>query len=173
MDDQNPSSNLIYFPLTRGYFSVIDEIDIDFVECGWYAKVCNKGRWVGAERNVQLDGGKRGKEFLHRLILARALNRELLPLEYVDHINTIALDNRRGNLRLATKKQNASNVRLRIDSVSGYKGVTFNKYAGRWQAQIGYEGRTHFIGYFDSAELAHEAYAVAARERFGEFTRLE
>ena len=39
---------------------------------------------------------------------------------------------------------------------SSYRGVTIER--GRWKAQIGYEGKTHHIGTFDTDEEAARAY---------------
>jgi hypothetical protein len=35
------------------------------------------------------------------------------------------------------------------------------------------KGRKHFLGYFDTPQEAHAAYAKAARKLFGKFARTE
>jgi hypothetical protein len=53
---------------------------------------------------------------MHRLILG-------IPNSEVDHVNGNPLDNRRVNLRLATRAQNSANTRSRKNTTSKYKGV--------------------------------------------------
>jgi len=51
------------------------------------------------------------------------------------------------------------------NNTSGWKGVTFNKSAGKWQAKIGNgTGRAKHIGYFGSMEDAIVARAAAEAE---------
>ena len=85
----------------------------------------------------------------------------------IDHINGDGLDNRRENLREATRAQNMRNLRLRSDNTSQYKGV---RRLGDhiWQARV--NGQT--VGYFDTALDASFAYDKAAVEQYGEFARL-
>jgi hypothetical protein len=93
--------------------------------------------------------------------------------DYLDHINRDTADNRIANLRLATYSQNNANSRRHKDNKCGFKGV-YRRH-GKWRAQIsdGYSSdgrkRMRHLGFFDSAEAAHEAYMRAAREKFGEF----
>ncbi len=89
----------------------------------------------------------------------------------VDHKNCIKTDNRWANLRLATKAQNRHNSRGHSDTAHGLKGVDFHKSNGRWRARIMHNYKDHLLGYFDTAQEAHAAYAAAAVRLNGEFAR--
>lgn len=86
----------------------------------------------------------------------------------VDHENHNGLDNRRRNLRPATKAQNGANQQKQAGSSSQYKGVSWSKRSGRWRAYI--TGK--HIGYFRTEELAAKAYDRAATKKFGEYALL-
>lgn len=90
--------------------------------------------------------------------------------EIVDHINGDGLDNRRGNLRLATVGQNRANSRKIKIGHSKYKGVTVRK--GFWNGVIRYGGKTHHLGTFATEEDAARAYDKRAFELHGEFAKL-
>lgn len=90
----------------------------------------------------------------------------------LDHINGNRSDNRIANLRSVTRAQNKMNCRTYKNCTSGLKGATFNKRAQKWKAQIQRDGKKVGLGYFETAEAAHEAYAVAANALHGEFARL-
>ena len=54
-------------------------------------------------------------------------------------------------------------------STSGFKGVTWHKKAGKWQAQIKINNKYKYIGLFTTKEEANSAYKQAACDLFGEF----
>lgn len=119
---------------------------------------------------VFIAGCKREKhKLLHRWILERKLGRPLSKEELCDHVNGDRLDNRRENLRLASKLQNCQNRRKNVDNQSGYKGVGFEKSTGKWRARIRVNRIAKRLGSFDTPEQAYEAYCAAAREYHGEF----
>lgn len=89
----------------------------------------------------------------------------------VDHINGNPFDNRRCNLRLASRSQNAANSRLNRANTSGYKGVYWHKTTKRWHARIHVNGRTKSLGYFHTAAAGGAAYDRAALENFGPYAR--
>jgi len=78
------------------------------------------------------------------------------------------LDNQRENLRVIPD-QNPQNVSKRKDNVSGYKGVSFHKGTGKWQARIRVKGDSRCLGFFPSAQSAALVYDAAAIEHHGEF----
>jgi hypothetical protein len=94
------------------------------------------------------------------------------PVGDVDHKNTDGKDNRIANLREATQGQNTSNSRLRRDNACGFKGVVRTQCkVARWTAYINKDGQRHYLGVFQSPELAAKARADAAAILHGEFTR--
>ena len=89
----------------------------------------------------------------------------------VDHANGNRSDNSWGNLRACTPSQNVFNARLRKDNSLGVKGVVLHKkrlHQNRpYQAKLARKS----LGYFATAEAAHDAYMRQAREVAGEFAR--
>lgn len=102
------------------------------------------------------------------------MHREILGLTdrkvLVDHINGNGLDNRRCNLRIATKSLNGLNCGKRRNNKSGYKGV-FRHTSGRWATMIRIKNKSVHIGYFDTAEEASAAYRAKVREIYPEANR--
>ncbi len=143
-------------PLQNGGHTIISNVDLPIVqEFKWY-KSCN-----------YVYCTKRSIGSLHRFILKPNKG------EIIDHINGDPLDNRRENIRVATKSQNLQNARKRknhggVPTTSLYKGVCYDKKAGKWMANI----RKRFIGYYSCAELAAMAYDKHALEEFGEYAAL-
>jgi len=90
----------------------------------------------------------------------------------IDHINGNRLDNSIANLRLANDLQNAANSGVRRDNISGVKGVSWHRRAGKWQAQINECGRRTSLGYFDKISDAAIAYQERAKIVHGEFARV-
>lgn len=143
------------------YEAIVDAIDSDLAQYNW----CVTHRY--AARNV-----KRKLVSMHREILSRKLERELVKGEEVDHIDGNGLNNTRANLRLATRTENGRNGRKRYDNKSGYKGVTWHKDDKRWQAQITVNCKNTYLGSFLNKEDAYAAYCEAAIKYFGEFANL-
>jgi hypothetical protein len=87
------------------------------------------------------------------------------PKGQIDHKDTIKHHNWIENLRDVTHSGNQQNqIKASCRNITGFLGVTFNKQAARFVAQIKSDGKKKHIGYFDSAEEAHNAYLIAKRE---------
>jgi len=153
-------------PLTQNCVTIVDDEDMDLIRYRWHVKRESKTSY--AARNMPGTYGKVTVR-MHREIIERVLNRQLQNGEIVDHVNRDGLDNRRANLRICNHAQNLCNTQAPTNNSSGYKGVSFKKPTQKWQASIGYNGKKHFLGYYETALEAHEAYTEAAKTLFGEF----
>lgn len=145
--------------LTKGQFVQVDDRDYEFLN-QW------KWRCNGHYAVRTITKPKRYTILMHRLILECMGNENF---ELSDHINGDKLDNRRVNLRPATRSQNMWNSRKQVNNTSGAKGVT--KHQGKWRADIGINGKRRYLGHFDSVKAAAAAYSIAAKELYGEFAR--
>jgi hypothetical protein len=105
---------------------------------------------------------------MHRLIMKPDTGME------VDHINGNALDNRRSNLRICTRAQNAMNFPKTKFNTSGLVGVHFTKSEKRrkrWVATIRWGHKKHTLGRFFTKEEAFEVWKQAAIKHRGCFVR--
>ena len=86
----------------------------------------------------------------------------------VDHANRDPTDNRRSNLRFATRSESAQN-RKRMPSYLGIKGVYLGRIQGTYEAFIVANGERKWLGRYKSAVAAAEAYNKAAVALHGKF----
>lgn len=93
------------------------------------------------------------------------------PEKNIDHVNGVRTDNRIDNLRVACQSQNMMNRPAQANNTSGFKGVSWNKFAGKWHAACAVKGKHYHLGYFTEKEAASDAYTLFAKEHFGEFFR--
>lgn len=138
-------------------FAIVDKEDYEKVAC--FAWRLN-GDGYAVTGNPKTGTFK----FMHDLILPSKQLR--------DHRDRNKLNNQKSNLRLATKSQNGANSKLRNDSVTGYRGVSFYTRSGKWLATIKVNGKSKNLGYYGTPELAATAYNAAALKAFGEFATL-
>jgi hypothetical protein len=80
----------------------------------------------------------------------------------MDHINQVRNDNRVANLRVVTRSINQQNKHSPQKNNSiGLRGVSRVGRTEKWKAEIKLDRRKIYLGVFDSALAAHEAYLVA------------
>lgn len=133
-------------------FAMVDHEDYEWAkEYRWHI---NTSGYFYRDRTVD---GKRRPIRLHREIMGLE-NGD--PIE-IDHRNRDRLDNRRCNLRYATRKQNGQNLSLHSTNTSGYRGVYYDKRGRKkWYARVMVDGRFHHLGYFMTELEAGQATAA-------------
>lgn len=106
-----------------------------------------------------------------KVILMHRVIANALPGQEVDHIDVDGLNNQCSNLRVASRAENCHNIGAPKDNKSGYKGVSWNKNAGKYMAYITIHGNRKYLGLHTTAEAASKKYMEVAVEHFGEFAR--
>lgn len=86
------------------------------------------------------------------------------PEQGIDHINGDKADNRMSNLRTATPSENSQNKTVYKQNKSGFIGVSQIRNSGKYAAQIYVSGTRKYLGVYETAELAFEAYKEAKRQ---------
>lgn len=113
----------------------------------------------------QLRVGYKGRLYrLHRLIWLYMTG--MWPAHQIDHINRDPTDNRWCNLREATHAENIWNQTRRDGK---QRGAYFCRTTGRYASAITHNGKTIWLGRFDTKEAAAAAYEAASKQMCGEF----
>lgn len=160
--------------LSKGFKVIIDDEDYEeLIKYNWQLREPTKDclikycfRTIPREDGQKYANGKTKRTMLQ-------MHRQLLscPLGYViDHINGDGLDNRKTNLRVASKSQNQFNRSININNKSGCKGVS--KFGKKWRARYQAYGVDTHIGLFNTFEQAKLAYDSVIIEIHREFARL-
>lgn len=151
--------------LTLGKFALVDDEDYE---------ILNKYKWhchssspiYGyAVRSIYPKGIKK-TILMHRIILNAKYGQN------VDHENRNPLDNRRKNLRIATKSENSINSKIYKNNTSGFRGVGWHKGIKMWYASLCINQKDVHIGYYENKIDAAKAYDKKAKELFGKFAKL-
>jgi hypothetical protein len=147
--------------LPNGEKTLIDVRDVDLTNSLWA---------IGANGYVH-NSSRTQRDYLHRIIMSKILDRQLGKSEFVDHINGNRIDNRRSNLRLCTSAENLRNTGVHPKSTTGYKGVKWDNKRGVWYSSISIKGKTKYLGSYTNPVDAARAYDNAAIEASGEFAK--
>ena len=148
--------------LTQGKVALVDDEDFDRVsQFKWFADkhnhsfyACRKGcRVNGKQKTISMHGF-------------------ILNGKWIDHRDGDGLNNQKSNLRFCNNQQNQMNTRPQINNSSKYKGVYYFKRDNRFKSQVWFNGKSYYVGTFDSEIEAAKAYDKKALELFGEFARL-
>jgi hypothetical protein len=110
--------------------------------------------------NLHLTSGIRGV-LVHRLIyLAYNPDFDIWDSSHnnvIDHHDRIRTNNKIENLQRVTIQQNQFNR-------SEVKGYSYNERTGKYQSQIGLDGKVIYLGQYDTPEEARTAYLDAKEE---------
>lgn len=131
------------------------------IEGTWFASYNVKTKSCYAISSYKKDEkGNRTTVKLHRLLLNAGKGFK------VDHIFHDTLDNRDGKIRIVTNSQNMQNRKgARIDSPTGIRGISWDKFGKRWLAQFKINGKFVFHKYFKDIAIA-ESELIKVRNGF-------
>ncbi len=155
-------------PLTKGKFAIVDPDDY-YRLCIYKWHVTSNGSptfYAKCYTRIK-EQSKLCSVYMHRIIMNAPDHM------VVDHINHNGLDNRRANLRLATKAQNNFNLnKTTRKTFSRYKGAYYNRRCKLWYSRIRVGGKSKSLGYFKDETAAAKAYDQAAKKYHGKFASL-
>ena len=109
-----------------------------------------------------------GKQKYRKIYMQKAVNKTPEGMD-TDHINRDKLDNRKVNLRSASRGENEMNKPKQSGRSSKYRGVCWHAQRGKWKAEIRVKGVRKHLGVFLCEEDAAKAYDAVAMVAFGEF----
>lgn len=148
--------------ITRGITNsgkefIIDTDDFEKVKnyC-WY--ISSQGYVCANSRN-----GNSKRLNIHRIVM------DAKKGDLVDHKNWNKLDNRKSNLRLASKSQNNTNIKLKSNNTTGYPGITMNK-SGSYVVRISQNGTRIYLGTYKNFEDAVKVRRSAEIELHGDWS---
>lgn len=112
-------------------------------------------------KRVGLYKNKKQKYFkVHQLVamafLGHTPNGHTMVVNHIDHNR---VNNNIDNIEIVTARANSSHKKVK--GSSNYTGVSFVISRGRWSAGIKINGKSIFLGYFDSEIEASNAYQNA------------
>lgn len=152
--------------LGDGQFTILDQKDYyPLSKFKWYITGFD-GKFY-AVRNFTIDNIRTKMVSMHRELINAPKGL------FVDHKNGNSLDNRKSNLRLATRGQNLCNSKRNKDNcTSKYRGVSWNKRRNKWRIGLQSEGKCVVSRLFANELDAARAYDRAAIKHHGEFAHL-
>lgn len=150
--------------LTKGQEAIVDDNDFETLKSVSWC-VVNGTNSLYAGRNEKTDDRFR-TVLMHRVIL------EAKRGDIVDHKNGNTLDNRKKNLRFCSPAQSVCNRGMMKNNTSGFVGAIFNKRLGKFESRISLNGKSHYLGIFETAEAAGQAHARVAKRLHGKFANI-
>lgn len=150
-----------YIPLTRGKVAIVDSEDYERVLAMspvWQANWDSKGNHFYAAARVDGKGVQ-----MHRVVLDAPRGTE------VDHKRIDdTLDNRKSNLRIATRSMQCFHQKPKSTNKTGVPGVQWRESRKCWAVDISKGGKRFYLGQFVTFEEATRVRIDAEMRLFGE-----
>ena len=131
----------------------------------------NTGRILKNHKNIHgyyiVDLHKEGTR--KTLTIHRLIGLHFIPnpdnLREIDHIDRNRTNNSITNLRWISHGNNQRNKPKKQNTTSRYKGVSFNKAKGKYEARIRFENKKIYIGIYEKGEDAAKARDAYVKEK--------
>lgn len=137
--------------LLSGNVALVDDEDFDYLN---QFKWQESNGYAVRRHHIKMNNGKQIRIMMR---MHRIINNTPKGF-FTDHVNGQKLDNRKNNLRTATKSQNGLNRTKQKNNTSGFKGVSWHTQTKKWIAQFTTFGKHYSLGLYDDPREAHKAY---------------
>jgi hypothetical protein len=153
-------------PLTRDQYAIVDAHRFDeLCRFNWYAQFAQHTKSFYARRAEWDPETKKNRTVG---MVAQICGEK----EIRDHADGNTLNNREYNLRPVSESQNACNRKVRSNSKSGFKGVTWHKRQKKYNVRITVLGKTIELGSCTDPKKGAAIYNAAAVVYHGPFAKL-
>jgi hypothetical protein len=165
----HPKDGIVSFYLKDDFYECEFSLShiVFYIDKNDYEKICNLKLCINEKDEYQYVYiiNNKNSISLQRFIMN-------CPKGYsVDHIDGKTLDNRKKNLRICTKQQNAFNHKLNKNNTTNYSGISFDDKRKLWTVRIFFNYKNLFLGRFENFEDAIKSRMLAEEKYFGEFQR--
>ena len=150
----------------KGYDFLIEDSDYERVIAAgpWFLLIKYRSdgsvRRVSARRNIKVGKKHNGQQYLSQFILNTKGKKQAV------HMDNDSLNCLRSNLVAATHSQALAKQRKRITTISGFKGVSKDRYG----CSVFIDGK--YLGHTRTAEDGARIYDPAATAKYGRFAVL-
>ena len=142
--------------LPSGHIVLIDDEDYELIcQYSWFYHT--DGYAMAEVSGLRCNGLKRRAVLMHKLIMNTPKGMD------TDHRNMNGLDNRRFNLRVASRTQNNFNSGIHKNNTSGHRGVCWVDRIKSWRVYIGGTKTRKNLGYYKKIEDAIQARVEAEK----------
>jgi hypothetical protein len=156
------SENISKMQLTQGYWTLVDTTSLPLLkQYTWWVYRARGRRYAKTTRNGRTL-------YMHQLLTDAPGDQKVV----VDHRDCDGLDNRRSNLRLATRQENARNSPGKLGQRRcRSRGVSKRKHPTQPYGAYIYDSSGHFrhLGYFQTEAEAAAVRQAAAVKMHGDF----
>jgi len=151
--------------LTNSDVAIVDDEDHEMLSRytwrligrGYAARGTTRGsRHTGARKSLNI--------YMHHVVIGKIPPNRM----EIDHINQDKLDNRKSNLRFVTSSSNKINRGPSLKNTSGVVGVNYSNLRYCWEAKIGKNGHSVWLGRFPTKEAAAAVRKAAERRYYPE-----
>lgn len=150
-EPSNEKSDMKEIPLTKGYIAIVDDEDYEAIACyNWHVldshpRIRYAARWSPGSYPF------RYAIRMHHVVIGVSGQFLLDKCLVVDHIDRDGLNNRRDNLRIATRRINALNSERSDNAL----GIYYDTYRGMYKT-VELQPIKKFVGWFNTFEEAYD-----------------
>ena len=159
--------NEIWKPIKgyEGFYEVSSRGDVKSLVSNGRILKPDVGAW-GHKRVTLCKDKKHNRVLIHRVAF-ESFYGDIDACKVIDHVDGNPSNNMVENLQQVSQRENVGRGKLcdnKNSKSSKYRGVTFRKNRGVWQAHIFADGRLNFIGHYNTETEANMARQQKLKE---------